>query len=922
MYGSVDIDPRLGTSLGGRYLLREVIGEGERYRRYLAEIDRRRVIATVIPGSLLDEVSVERFRDVGGRLSGLEHPNLSSLLDFGREADGALFVIEPGASWHDLAREIELKGAFRARHVQSAAEELLAGLQALHEVGLTHGGLSPAGVRVQAGEDGRSTLQLAASGLALEAAYPRANNEALLFQPPERLGGVGGDLYAVACIAELLLEGRVDPESSAVGEREELPAGLREAIDRARSADEAFVGAAEMAAVLGGAGEEPTFGRYTLLHRLARGGMGEILLARAEGIEGVAGTSRLCVIKTIRSNLAGDPELIERFLSEARVLASLAHGNIVPVYDVGRVGDTFYVAMEYVGGKDLHAVLRRSREQELRMPLPLALFIARELANGLAYAHRPRSGGAGLVHRDVSPQNTLISYDGEVKLIDFGLALGGHGRPTTREGVVLGKLCYISPEQARAEPLDRRTDIYSLGLVLFEMLTGEAFFNQPTVDEVMQHVASPTPEAPSARVPTIPAEVDAICLRAMAPERSDRYDSVAELRDDLAAALARLAPRTNPEEVGEFVARLFPDAEEEEERLVSDLSGTLPPLPVAGRAHEQVAASSLLATAGPAPVSLASSLISIDSIADVDGPDDDEDDEDDGDELDELDEAHLVGPEVDALGHADTSPRSAFVNAPTIPASSLAGAAIEGDAVDGAALKAAVTVPQARRVADPAAVATDPGPSAVAVVAPASADPARVDPARVDPALAADPALADELAAWQRSQQPRPLGRTILLATLVLALLLSAVGVLLYRRYAQERSQRGFERLQLALQKRLARDAGVRPDASPARAPEHPITTGPGSRPSPPTEPAIGARNSHGKRVFCYLDFTGGRLGMRVYVNGKLRGKTPLPAPLPLAAGRPHRVEVRYPRHKTLKMRPRCQPYQTYEYELKLVRTH
>ncbi len=884
MYGTTHIDPLLGTTLGGRYLLRECVVEGVRWRRYVADLEGRTLLLTTISGVLLDDAAVKRFRDVCGRLSGIEGRHLGTLIDFGCEASGGLFIVESGEVWHDLEHELRLKGSQRAERAVTLVLQLLSGLGVLHAAGLTHGGLCPEVLRMQHDAEGRSMLEVAPLGLALEAAYPRANAEAQPFQPPDKSTGVAADLYAAARLLEVLLTGERDAlaaEEALRGQEESLPVRVEQVFERCFEGD-GFLSAAEMASILGG-DAAPSFGRYTLLHRLARGGMGEIFVARAEGIEGVEGTSRLCVIKTIRSNLASDPELVERFLAEVRVLATLSHGNLVPVYDVGRVGDTFYIAMEYVAGKDLHQLLRRVREQGERFPLPLALYIAREMANGLAYAHRPRTGSVGLVHRDASPQNSLLSFEGEVKLIDFGLALGGHGRPTTREGVVLGKLCYISPEQARAEALDRRTDIYSLGLVLFEMLVGEPFFNQPTVDEVMQHVACPRPEPPSARQPEIPEEVDEICLRALAANREERYSSAEELRDDLAAALARLAPRTNPEEVGGLVARLFPNAEEQEERLMSDLSGTLPSIPALratdrdGPTDEQLAApgehaslvpaASLLAPA-PTPVELQSSLIPLESITAGVSP-----------------QEALAS--TDPEGHRAMRGQPAFVEAANVPSS-----------MEGANSAFAVDLSASR-------VSFSEGGRPRHEVSTSASQPAM------------DRALAAEVEPWQQSQggaSSMPMGRLVAIFALVVVILGSGVGILLYRHYAALRSARVLRGLRLAMKREPRRaDAGVALSPGDASSPGdralRSSADAGGIRPAPKPAPKPAPRP-------CMLLYDHIKPGMKLFIDGRRRPLTKRGLLLP--SGRTYKVVVRYGRFRPMSQRFECVAGMKSEYSLRV----
>jgi serine/threonine protein kinase len=633
LLGTVMRDPLLGTYLGGRYLLRKCIAERGRARIYTAEEagNARQLVATVHPMERLDEARVARFRELVEKARGIEHGACTTIRDFGHTGDSMLFVVEEGEVWHQLTQELVIKGRLPFSAAVDLAIQLVGGLDYLHDKGLHHRSLSPASLRLTFDAQGALKLQIPVAEIVLRSVAPEEDAEAKPYLPPEGTSPADADLHVAALILVEMLTGDA-PAVALAGELDwnkinvepEILAGLREIVERALGqTGDRFGTAWEMRRELEALTGRSRLGRYSLLHRIAVGGMGEIYLARAEGIEGID-INRFCVIKTIRTNLVQSGEFVERFLAEARVLASLSHGNIVPVHDVGKVGSVFYIAMEYVAGKDMRKVLNAAAKAQRRMPVPLALFIAKELANGLAYAHRAKVQGLwGLVHRDVSPHNTLVSYEGEVKLIDFGLAKGVQElAKATQEGVVMGKVCYLSPEQARAEALDQRTDIYSAGLVLFEMLTGEPFFNQPTIEEVLTHVANPIPQSPSARNPEVPPEVDRICLRAIAPRREERYLTAGALRDDLTAELARLAPRTNPEEVGAFVRELFPSARQEEESLLSDLSMTMPPVKVAQSMVAQAAAtattlpeeasnSEALSLLGrtPTPIHLASTLL-------------------------------------------------------------------------------------------------------------------------------------------------------------------------------------------------------------------------------------------------------------------------------------------------------------------------
>jgi len=473
--GTIVIDPLLGTYLGGRYLLRKCIGERELFRLYTAEErgTSRPVLATVRTTSTgANDKALRRFLTLAETAKSLNHPSCTAIRDYGRMPDGRAFIIEEGEVWHQLSQELVLKGRLPVSRAVELAIQLMEGLDHLHGKGIYHTGVSTSSLRLIFDDRGALKLQIPTS----EVVARVFEGEDWACAPGENGAGLAADLDAAARVLSDMLTGTVEQEKTHIAELssaalqldEEVTATLRTIVERGLGrAGQPFGSAWEMRRDLEALTGRSRFGRYNLLHRIAVGGMGEIYLARAEGIEGID-INRLCVIKTIRTSLVQSGEFVERFLAEARVLASLTHGNIVPVYDVGKVGSVFYIAMEHVAGKDLRKILSRASKEHKRMSVPLALFIAKELANGLAYAHRAKVQGiGGLVHRDVSPHNTLVSYEGEVKLIDFGLAKGSRELQDAPDGVVMGKVCYLSPEQARAEPLDQRTDVYSAGLVLF-----------------------------------------------------------------------------------------------------------------------------------------------------------------------------------------------------------------------------------------------------------------------------------------------------------------------------------------------------------------------------------------------------------------------------------------------------------------------
>src|SRR3954469_16749994 len=211
------------------------------------------------------------------------------------------------------------------------------------------------------------------------------------------------------------------------------------------------------------------FDSSVLLKPLARGGMGQLYLA----LTGTAGLEKLCVVKQVPPDLLAS-ESTRRFRDEAMVALRLSHGNLVTVFDAGLEGERIFLAMDYVDGRDLHAVWNRCAEQRVPFPVDIAVYVIKELCRGLAYAHAFED--LALVHRDVSPGNVLLSFSGEVKLTDFGLATSALKIEKTAPGIIYGKLSYLSPEQARREPLDGRTDLYAAGILLWELLTGRQLF--------------------------------------------------------------------------------------------------------------------------------------------------------------------------------------------------------------------------------------------------------------------------------------------------------------------------------------------------------------------------------------------------------------------------------------------------------------
>ncbi|HET9626638.1 MAG TPA: serine/threonine-protein kinase [Kofleriaceae bacterium] len=296
------------------------------------------------------------------------------------------------------------------------------------------------------------------------------------------------------------------------------------------------------------------FGKYHLLGPLAQGGMGALYLA----VAGDRGLERLMVIKTVLPHLA-DAEYVARFRDEAKVVVKLSHGNLIPVFDAGLVGGELFLAMDFVEGRDLRAVWNRCAKKQVAFPIDVAVYIVKELCRGLAYAHA--FPDLHLVHRDISPPNVLVSYTGEVKLTDFGLASSTLKLEKTAPGIIYGKVAYMSPEQARGEKLDGRSDMYAAAIVLWELLTGRQLFppgkDQP--QDLLARAKNPEPMRPSKRAPRVPVELDEICLKALAPNKDDRYTDCDAMRMALQSWLAQNAPTTDGTRMAAFLQELFSD---------------------------------------------------------------------------------------------------------------------------------------------------------------------------------------------------------------------------------------------------------------------------------------------------------------------------------------------------------------------------
>jgi eukaryotic-like serine/threonine-protein kinase len=305
-----------------------------------------------------------------------------------------------------------------------------------------------------------------------------------------------------------------------------------------------------------GAPNDPVaFGPYYLLGLIARGGMAEVYRARPQTAQ--KGEGKLFAVKVMRPQLAREARFVDMFNREGKLAMLLKNRCIVETVSIGEIDGRHYIAMEYIGGRDLTQVLRRCQETQQRIPVPHAVYIAARIAEGLHFAHNlvgPDGRPLNIVNRDVSPSNVRLSYDGDVKLLDFGIAQALM-KFTSEIGVLKGKFSYMSPEQIRGMPLDARTDVFSAGIILHEMLTTEKLFRGDTEFALMEKVRKAEVPPPSGFNRRVTPELDAISLKALARDVADRYQTAAQLAADLDALIAGY--RFDPKELRQFVRQLF-----------------------------------------------------------------------------------------------------------------------------------------------------------------------------------------------------------------------------------------------------------------------------------------------------------------------------------------------------------------------------
>jgi len=286
-------------------------------------------------------------------------------------------------------------------------------------------------------------------------------------------------------------------------------------------------------------------GKYLLVARIAVGGMAEVFKARTAGL---GGFEKVLAVKRLHSKYSKDVDFIKMLIDEAKIAVQLAHSNVCQIFDLDRLGEHYFICMEFIDGRDLHRVLRRTMASKRLMPIDVACFVAKEVLAGLDYAHRKVAGDGTpmhIIHRDISPQNILVSWEGEVKIVDFGIAKAARRAYETESGIIKGKFYYMSPEHARGGDLDRRSDIFSLGIVLYESLTGDSLYSgvSDTQETLLSRVRNAKVAPPSKKRREIPNRLDRIVMKALAKNPDERYQSAAAFADAIGSFLHQHYPR-------------------------------------------------------------------------------------------------------------------------------------------------------------------------------------------------------------------------------------------------------------------------------------------------------------------------------------------------------------------------------------------
>ena len=312
------------------------------------------------------------------------------------------------------------------------------------------------------------------------------------------------------------------------------------------------------------------FGKYLLMEKLAVGGMAQLYRAKITGIQGF---EKLIAVKTILPHLANEKELLTSFIDEAKLAALLHHQNIVQIYDFGPAEDSYFIAMEYLFGKDLRQIFSQSQEKGMPISNELAFYIISRICSGLDYAHNLKDyqgKSLNIIHRDISPQNIFVTYEGEVKIVDFGIAKAASQSTITQFGMIKGKISYMSPEQASGQAIDHRSDLFSTGILLYEMVTHKRMFTGADTLQILAKVSKAEFEPPEVAHSGLPPKIYQIINRSLTKDRDQRYQSCGEMSADIEECMIALSFRPSARGLSQYMKELFKEEIAAESRTMQD----------------------------------------------------------------------------------------------------------------------------------------------------------------------------------------------------------------------------------------------------------------------------------------------------------------------------------------------------------------
>lgn len=326
------------------------------------------------------------------------------------------------------------------------------------------------------------------------------------------------------------------------------------------------------------------FGKYKLLERIAVGGMAEVFLAVRPGLEGFEKT---LAIKRIRPHLSSEEAFVKMFLNEAKLAAQLQHPNIVQIFDLGKINSSYFIAMEYISGRDMSRVVPKAERAGIQFPLEYALSIAASVLDGLAYAHTKTDDFGvplNIVHRDITPENIMVGWNGNVKILDFGIAKAAIGTDQTRAGEIKGKLAYMSPEQGMGKVLDARSDIFALGVVLYEWITGYKMFTGENEMAILKSIIEGRIYPPSYFREDLPEGIEDILMKALAKDREARYQNARDMQFDILQWLHGSDLNPSNAHMANFMTQIFGDEITQEREALAQAAverrrKTPPPIP-------------------------------------------------------------------------------------------------------------------------------------------------------------------------------------------------------------------------------------------------------------------------------------------------------------------------------------------------------